>query len=82
MREIAVISGCIYFVPGLPNLVHETAIPVAVVAGASALLLVGIYDKLDTTTVRICRVPTEEAYDSLSERLRTQPDVMFWWPEK
>ena len=77
---IAVISGCAYFVPGLPHPVHDIAIPVAVLSGAMALLSVAIYDKLDSTVVRIC-VLTEEAYDLLSERGQLQQDVLYAFGE-
>lgn len=73
---IAVISGCAYFVPGLPQPVHDMAIPVAVLSGAIALLSVALYDKLDPTSVRIC-VLSQEAYDSLCERGQLQQDVMY-----
>ena len=73
---IAVISGCAYFVPGLPHPIHDIAIPVAVLSGAIALLSVAIYDKLDPTVVRTC-VLSQEAYDSLSERGQLQQNVMY-----
>ena len=79
---IAFISGCLYFVPGLPDKFHETAIPVAVVAGAGALLLVAVYDKLDPTTLHVCRTPNEEAYNSLKEQGLTRDGVMYWWSDK
>ena len=73
---IAVISGCAYFVPGLPQPAHDIAIPVAVLSGTIALLSVAVYDKLDPTIGRIC-VLSQEAYDSLSERGQLQQDVMY-----
>ena len=79
---VAVISGCIYFVPILPEFIHNIAIPVAVLSGAIALLSIAIYDKLDPTTVRLCRVDDEAHHDVLDKRGETQQDVMYWWPEK
>ncbi len=77
---IAVISGCGYFVPGLPPPIHAIAIPVAVLSGAIALLSVAIYDKFDPTITRTCSL-TQEAYDSLRERGQLSQGVMYTIPE-
>ena len=73
---IAVISGLAYFVPGLPQLLHDIAIPVAVLSGATALLSVALYDKLDPTVVRACFL-TNEAYSLLQEKKLIHGDVMY-----
>ena len=78
---IAVISGCAYFIPGLPHPVHEIALPVAVLSGAIALLSVAIYDKFDPTVIRSCLL-SQDAYDSLSERGLVQQDVMYFTREE
>ena len=37
------------FIPGVPSWAKQLGIPVAILFGASALLLVAIFDKLDPT---------------------------------
>ena len=73
---IAVISGSLHFVPGLPQAVDDLAIPVAVLSGAMALFLVAIYDKLDPTVVRICTL-NQEAYELLKNKGQIQDDVVY-----
>ena len=78
---VAVVSGCAYFIPGLPDLINDLAIPVAVLSGAIALLLVAIYDKFDPTTARVCLL-TPDAYDLLEEDGQVQQDVMYLFSEE
>ena len=46
---IALITALSFFIPWVPDCVKDVAIPVAVLFGASAILLVAIFDKLDPT---------------------------------
>ena len=78
---VAVISGCAYFIPGLPEFINDITIPVAVLSGAVALLLVAIYDKLDPTVLRGCRL-TQDVYDSLRENGRLQQDSLYMTSEE
>lgn len=73
---IAVLSGCAYFAPGLPELINNITIPIAVLSGAVALLLVATYDKLDPTILHGCRL-TQDAYDLLKENGRLQQDTLY-----
>ena len=61
---------------GCPRFVDDLAIPVAVLSGALALLVVAMYDKLDLTVMRICTL-NEETYDLLKKRGRIQQDVFY-----
>ena len=76
---IAVISGCAYFVPIVPDFIHDIAIPVAVLSGTIALLSIAIYDKIDPTVTRHCSL-SQEAYDLLKERGQLQQDVFYTTP--
>ncbi len=46
---IAVLTAVSVFLPWVPESLKAVAIPFAVISGASALLLVAIFDKLDPT---------------------------------
>ena len=73
---VAVVSSVMYFAPGLPKVVDDLAIPVAVLSGAVALLAVAMYDKFDPTVMRICAL-NEETYNLLEKRGQIQQDVFY-----
>ena len=73
---VAVLSGCIYFTPGLPGFTNGITIPIAVLSGALALLLVAVYDKLDPTVMRACLL-TQDAYNLLKENDQLQQDTVY-----
>ena len=77
---VAVISGCAYFIPGLPEFINDITIPIAVLSGALALLLVAVYDKLDPTVLHVC-VLTMDAYDLLRESGQLQQDTIYMTSE-
>ena len=78
---VAVISGCAYFIPGLPEFINDKTIPIAVLSGAVALLLVAVYDKLDATVLHAC-VLTREAYDLPKESGQLQQDTIYMTSEE
>ena len=48
-EALAVLSVLSTFVPGVPLFVKELGVPIAVLIGALALLLVAVFDKFDPT---------------------------------
>ena len=66
---VAMLAAVSVFIPWVPSDMKEIAIPVAVVVGASAIMLVAIFDKLDPTrpTVVVGTSPVDEIHDRLPD---------------
>ena len=57
---IAVLAASLSLIPEIPTTFSDKAVPVAVVIGAGALLLVGLSDALDTTHPSIIVIEDSE----------------------
>ena len=69
---VALVVAVSIFMPWVPSCMKEIAIPVAVVVGSSAILLVAIFDKLDPT--RRTTVSGDVPPDKIPGLVRGLPD--------